>query len=43
MQVLYKQLLYKFYTTGVYHLLYSAVHPMKYLESDVMWYTCSNA
>ena len=34
MQVLCKLL---FYTTGVYDLLYSAVHPMKYLESDVMY------
>ena len=23
---------------GVYDLLYSAVHPMKYLGSDVIWY-----
>ena len=41
MQVLCKLL---FYTTGVYDQLYSAVHPMKYLESDVMGYkicTCS--
>ena len=27
-----------FYITGVYDLLYSAAHPMKYLESDVMRY-----
>ena len=27
-----------FYITGVYDLLYSAAHPMKYLESDVMQY-----
>ena len=26
------------HVTGVYDLLYSAVHPLKYLESDVMWY-----
>ena len=23
---------------GVYDLLYSAVHPMKYMGSDVIWY-----
>ena len=38
MHVLCKLLLYNFYITGVYKLLYSAVHPMKYLRSDVMWY-----
>ena len=38
MQVLCKLLLYNKYITGAYDLLYSAVHPMKYLESDVMWY-----
>ena len=38
MHVLCKLLLYNFYITGVYELLYSAVHPMKYLRSDVMWY-----
>ena len=32
MQVLYKLLLYNSYVTGVYDPLYSAVHPMKYLE-----------
>jgi len=37
MQVLCKLLLYNKYTTGAYDLLYSAVHPMKCLESDVMW------
>ena len=29
---------YYFYMTGAYDLLYSAVYPMKYLGSDVMWY-----
>ena len=37
MQVLCKVLFYGSYITGVYGLLYSAVHPMKYLDSDVMW------
>ena len=27
----------------VYDQLYSAVHPMKYLESDVMWYIKGNS
>ena len=36
MQVLCKLLLYHFYIIGVYDPLYSAVHPMKYLESDVI-------
>ena len=36
MQVLCKLLLYNFYLIGVYDPLYSAVHPMKYIESDVM-------
>ena len=31
-----KLLFYNFYITGVYDPLYSAVHPMKYLESDVI-------
>ena len=36
--ILCKLLLYIFlHITGVYDPLYSAVHPMKYLESDVMW------
>ena len=38
MQVLCQLLLYNFYITGVYDSLYCAVHPMKYLESDVMLY-----
>ena len=37
-QVLCKLLFYKLDTTGVYDLVYSTVHPMKYLESDVMRY-----
>ena len=32
---------YNFYIIGVYDSLYSAVHPMEYLESDVMWYKCN--
>ena len=43
MQVLCKLLLYNKYITGAYDLLYSAVHPMKYLESDVMWYIKGNS
>ena len=27
-----------YFTMGVYDSLYSTVHPMKYVESDVMWY-----
>ena len=27
-----------FYIAGVYDCVYSAVHPIQYLESDVMWY-----
>ena len=36
MQVLCKLIF--IYQNKVYDSLYSAVHPMKYLESDVMWY-----
>ena len=42
MKVLCKLLLYILYITGVYDALYSAVHPMKYLENDVMWYKYNN-
>ena len=34
-----KTIIYNFYIIRVYDPLYSAIHPMKYLESDVMWYT----
>ena len=37
-QVLCKLLFYKLDITGIYDPVYSAVHPMKYLESDVMRY-----
>ena len=35
MQAFCELLFYNFYIIGV---LYFAVHPMKYLESDVIWY-----
>ena len=31
-------IIHNFYIIRVYDPLYSAVHPMKYLEGDVMWY-----
>ena len=37
MQVLCEVLFYSSYITEVHGLLYSAVHPMKFLDSDVMW------
>ena len=42
MQVLCKLLFYNFYKTGLYDPLYSTVHPMKYLESDVIELHCDS-
>ena len=34
----YQTIIYNFYIIKVHDTFHSTVHPMKYLESDVMWY-----